>query len=1587
MTHRDPHPRSSSDEALTTGTPNRTRETRSVGIVGEADRWRDAVRAGYALTLAANSGDTYVDILTEGMAPDATVEVWRFPVDRRATLRSMVRCAQLLPAPGGGARARAQQYLDSLGLPALFLQDDASRDVLHVAPHPTVVTARNVGGTIQLEIDGGAALQSAPQLTALADQLQAAVGTALHTPDTTLEAAARNLPPSFFDLTIASNVPVDSLRPPLEKLAWSIGLPLRLSTVQLGELPAATPRELPEPSPRGGATIILVPGASTPLRELHASTPTGMQSTVGHLPTGAPIYEHRSNETRELYDEIFRRRCYLSSGLVIPTGATVVDVGANIGLFALFCHQEAPSVTVHAVEPVAELADLVEANATLYDARVRIHRCALGDRRCTRELSYYPEATLQSGFYADLDRDTAVARSYAAHHSSAMPAVPALDARVRGELNALVERRLRPQTRSVEVQTLSGLIADQQLNQIDLLKVDVERAELEVLAGLDPNDWSRIQQVAIEVHDVGGRLETIRNQLQSHGFDTWEAQDERFAGTELRLLFASRSEYKREQAHRTARADEPLATAAATWVERCRYPVYSLVVPRAGRAGSDAQDALRERLRAIPSLTAIEAADLTPTEATLEDFGSETVSMLARHLLRIVTAPIRPPTKALAVDADGILWDGICGEVGPQEVRVDAVSRYIQRLLLEQKAAGRLLLLLSKNDLQDVRAVFDTNPDMLLKMEDFAGLAVDWAPKPANLAREAQRLGIGLESVVFIDDSPSERAEMAVRLPQVVVAGLGTERSEFPKWLRDTWALDVAKASNEDALRLAFHQQENRRLELAELETEFPAYLAALDMTVDIRSAVDADIERISQLSMRTNQFNLMLRRSTTADIRVLLAQVEITLVVSVRDRFGDYGLVGFVAAKVDGTQLRVTDFMLSCRALGRNVEWAMLQNLGHLAARMPGLTTLRLNALVGERNRPAHNFLHAIGALCDGTEARSSCEVHVPLAAADSLDWRQLDPYPEAPADQPEGSPPPVAGRLYQWPTGDRMPSSALDTSERARPELAVPYAAPRTEVEARVATLWQRYVGVVNPGIHDDLLASGGDSIVAITLCHRLADELRVEVPVHAFLQKPTIHGLAQLVDGARGSATAPTRVRQGPGLTIAATYGQQRVWAAQAAGQAAHQIIPLVYEIHGTLDPQRLEAALQQVIDRHDSLHTTLALDHGQVVQKPWCDPLVLERRLATDAADAHHLQAEFLARPFAPAACVPLRAMLATIDAQSHVLALALNHSAADGWSIGLIQRDLSRAYAADCAKPWPGSGAPSFLDYARTRGAIGTRQHAPAEPDSPAPVEPMRTTSPTTGQAPEPSTWRFDIPNSAVRAVDEATRRLGVSRASILLGAFHLWLAVHSSRSRTTVGCPVANRTSAAEQEAVGFFANIVPTTIDALWSECSDDYLRRIGRTMFDALRRGDIPYGQLIELRDERGGPARHLFEALFTYQPTPSHQLRLPGCSVAPGEPGYWPVPFEFMLDVEEHRGSARGLVRWNARLHPASVVRGLAEGFPLAAQLLCRLHQHPIDVTRRTLLDVASDHRVAAAHDAIEYRRSRLQGLRAKPAGRLT
>ena len=335
---------------------------------------------------------------------------------------------------------------------------------------------------------------------------------------------------------------------------------------------------------------------------------------------------------------------------------------------------------------------------------------------------------------------------------------------------------------------------------------------------------------------------------------------------------------------------------------------------------------------------------------------------LARHL-RAARGPAR---KCLVLDLDNTLWGGIVGEDGPAGVKIGAGDPEgeafldFQHHLKALQAQGVLLAVCSRNNPGDVTELFDSRPEMPLQLDDFAALEISWEPRHEGLRKIAAALGLGLDGLVFMGDNPAEVSLVQQLLPEVKSVLLPPDPAEHVAVLGRL--TDFERTAVLAGTLLGDAGQTKPHLESRESQGaaagDLGGYLASLRTEVAVSRARRDDLPRIHQLFMKASQFNLTTPRYTPEEVERFIASPVCELwMARACDRFGELGTIGAVLLRRDGRIVHIDSFLMSCRAMGRGIEMAMMNHIKHRLTDEPGHLELRGRFVPTARNKPAETF------------------------------------------------------------------------------------------------------------------------------------------------------------------------------------------------------------------------------------------------------------------------------------------------------------------------------------------------------------------------------------------------------------------------------------------------------------------------------------------------------------------------------------------------------------------------------------------------------------------------------------------------------
>lgn len=700
--------------------------------------------------------------------------------------------------------------------------------------------------------------------------------------------------------------------------------------------------------------------------------------------------------------------------------------------------------------------------------------------------------------------------------------------------------------------------------------------------------------------------------------------------------------------------------------------------------------------------------------------------------------------KVIAVDCDNTLWDGIVGEDGPGGCHVFGGYRVLQEFLVERYKEGYLIVLNSKNNENDVWEVFDNNPDMILRREHVVAWRINWKPKSGNLKEMAEELNLGLNSFLFIDDSGMECAEVRENAPEVLTIRVPKNHQAIPRLLQHIWALDKWQVTDEDRKRSEMYKAERGRQEEQSSATSLEDFLKSLELRISMAPVASYQIPRFSQLTQRTNQFNISTIRRDENQIRELAESPDhVCWVVTVEDRFGEYGIVGALICRRDENTLVIDTLLLSCRVLGRGVEEAILTGMRKYAEHY-GLQRIEALFIPTKKNAPALRFMETWPGEREEAEDGSICfrrsveslpngvpfgdyeyrtePFPAPAASATDPETKRSSPQPAKHPGTGENNGAPVhqaahhqteirildipeeelqnfgelQHRFYYLPllhsTGTALaalPDPETGTTEEHPATGTRPaYVAPSTEDERTLAGLFGEVLRVEHAGMHDNFFDLGGHSLSAVELLSKIHRAFGADVSLRAIFDNPTPCTLLRIIR--TGRTKSYQEIEALPKLYhYDLSHAQRRLWVLDnIQSDGASYVMGGANRLKGRLDIDALERAVHSMIHRHESLRTGIILVHGEPRQRVFDETEFSVEHVDLSNAglspeqqirQASEIIRERETMRFDLSEPPLLRVTLVKLAEDDYLLALFMHHIIGDGWSYPIFVHELVTLY--------------------------------------------------------------------------------------------------------------------------------------------------------------------------------------------------------------------------------------------------------------------------------------------------------------------
>ncbi|MFT4060281.1 MAG: amino acid adenylation domain-containing protein [Legionella sp.] len=862
---------------------------------------------------------------------------------------------------------------------------------------------------------------------------------------------------------------------------------------------------------------------------------------------------------------------------------------------------------------------------------------------------------------------------------------------------------------------------------------------------------------------------------------------------------------------------------------------------------------------------------------------------LALLIARKYALYTRKPYKVIVLDCDETLWRGVIEEDGINGLVINDECLSLQHFMIDLFQAGFLLCLCSKNSEKSVLNVFKKRKEMALNLDKhICSYRINWQPKSANIQSLAEELDLGLDSFIFIDDNNIECAEVKAAFPEVFVIHLPVLKSKKEEltskldYLKNIWAFDLKGKSSEDEKRTIFYQQNRLRHALKSESTSYKEFLKNLKIKTNIREANPKDIDRIIQLSQRTNQFNLFPNALSDSEFnqRIVQQQLPGCLVIEVSDRYGDYGLVGVAVYDITNDELLVRSLFLSCRILGREVEYTVINYLAKIAEKY-NKKAIKLLFKITDRNIPGIAFLQHLAA-----DKELKTVDHIVLLLSD---LKKINPK-----------------IIYSSKTNKKITNQKINTSNDYMLDIAKNYTQHQhvnkkynpinhnklITVEISLLELLKKYKLLTNKKKDIPFVDLGIDSLTCVLITGAIYQQFSVEIAPFELLKPDfTLHKLTQyLLNQIKTNNQAKSEMVKTWMYDGRLSFTQEHLWEEEQIfpGTSRNNMFS-AYQVEGDIDVDILENTFVQLMTRHDSLRFSF-LKHNE-------EPLLKLNELSSmhfkinsffsdNDEEIKQYVTQFRREPFNLSQAPLFRVSVIKRGEKKTILLFCIHHIIHDGWSLNILIDELSAIYTA-YSKQIPLSGiseSSSYIHFIQwqqshiSKELLETQRTFWKKQLAHIPKLDLIYDKIRKEEYEKPLNYRisFKINSQTTHKLKQISVINHVTLYDILISAFGLFLSHYTNQNDINFITAVSGRHHPHTANIIGLFTSLVLIRMSIDNQEPFSDLIKKNKKIIDRILNNQDLPFNEIIQLTGEGVNSKIHAFnQAGFIFQSYPINNL----------------------------------------------------------------------------------------------------------------
>ncbi|MCR9191604.1 MAG: amino acid adenylation domain-containing protein [Gammaproteobacteria bacterium] len=910
------------------------------------------------------------------------------------------------------------------------------------------------------------------------------------------------------------------------------------------------------------------------------------------------------------------------------------------------------------------------------------------------------------------------------------------------------------------------------------------------------------------------------------------------------------------------------------------------------------EETLQKKLSTHKNIHFITSQEILDTHSSLAIFDNfsekhghipytfDFYNTLATIIARKYSLLSRKPHKVIVLDCDGTLWNGIIEEDGIEGISIDGEYSSIQQFVIDCYKTGFLVCLCSKNSEASVLSAFNNHKDMKLNLEKhICTHRINWETKSTNIESIAKELDLGLDSFIFIDDNKIECGEVQAKIPEVLVIELPKNTKKRLPYLKSIWAFDNLSQGHEDENRTKFYQKNKFREQLKSESQTYAQFLKNLKIKTLISKAKIKDYERVFQLSKRTNQFNIFPNAMTGIEFDTSIKNgAPCCLIIHVSDKYGDYGLVGVLVYELQKDTLTVKSFFLSCRILGRGIEYDILQYLSKVAKKHH-IKNVDVPFVITKRNIPAINFLKKISG-----KQKLNDKTHVLLS---------VDQIAGAVFKSPDTETPKTASRTSAkntTPINDYLLEIAAHTikTKYSTKKMTKNLESDSKTVKINLLEIFKRHhIEIAKKNL--ELRSLGIDSLKSVLIASDIYHTYRISINPFDLLEpkfsfNTLVKGLLKEIDSSKNISEVITDMK----INVPLSQAQMRLWYDEKISEKTNKNNMFVaYEIPKNIEADKLERAFLTLINRHDVLRYSFF----EVNDEPFIHVNPLSKikfkveilRKTNPSAQTRFLN-DFKYKTFDLSHAPLLRVGLMVTSDNKSILLISIHHIIHDGWSLSILLNELGILYEAfekGVNSPLTNE-APSYTEFSYWQKKLVSDQLLSQQKLfwekylHKAPKLELIYDHPQTEFEGKTLGKRinFKLDTATTKKLKAIAQKNKVTLYDLLASAFGLLLAHYSNQNDINFVTAFSGRHHALAGKTIGFFVNLVLLRFEIDPTASFATILKTNKKNRSETTRYQDLPFNEILQITGDTVSSKVHSFsQAGFIFQNYPTPTLYIDG------------------------------------------------------------------------------------------------------------